>query len=583
MTQTVAVTAEINKESAAGKLVERKKSVAARDMMSRDDIRKSGGGATSRGRASHRRQHDRRRPLPVRPRPRPPLRQHPVRRRPPAEPRSQPAHRPARHLPVGRPVGDQRPEDRHPRRARRLRRRLGAAREPRDPRALHLQIAVGQVRRQHGPPSFQSGLRGDRFFGDGFAFGNLARGLPSSSHQPHPIASIYKPTGSLENFYSPKQIEQFGESMPSTRTAISDTTKALPNANFQRLRRQHLQAVGHRARRVRGGQLQQPASDPAREGRHLRQLGRAGRHRATRDVDYEGLKTTDNVQLSGSARSAGSSTSTIGSAFSTFYTRDADREARLLSGFVQSTTDTIPVLNTRLRYIMRSILFTRLGGKHEIPAREGAHDRMVRLLRAGPPGRPAAARDAVSATTPTAANTLDQSPSPASSSSSSSPTTPAPAASTSPPLQAVAPARLALQVRRLGRGQAPHLRVRTFDFEPRPNIGAPRRAPATSSTRHHRRRPAGQGGTEPFVIKRVHPRQDSYTGNQRVLAGYAMLDLPMVRWLRVVGGARFEANDIRVSPFDIFGRPRSRRTPARTSRQQRPPVGEPDLLARTRT
>jgi hypothetical protein len=47
MTQTVAVTAEINKESAAGKLVERKKSVAARDMMSRDDIRKSGGGATS--------------------------------------------------------------------------------------------------------------------------------------------------------------------------------------------------------------------------------------------------------------------------------------------------------------------------------------------------------------------------------------------------------------------------------------------------------------------------------------------------------------------------------------------------------
>jgi hypothetical protein len=47
MTQTVAVTAEINKESSAGKLVERKKSVAARDMMSRDDIRKSGGGATS--------------------------------------------------------------------------------------------------------------------------------------------------------------------------------------------------------------------------------------------------------------------------------------------------------------------------------------------------------------------------------------------------------------------------------------------------------------------------------------------------------------------------------------------------------
>ena len=35
-------------------------------------------------------------------------------------------------------------------------------------------------------------------------------------------------------------------------------------------------------------------------------------------------------------------------------------------------------------------------------------------------------------------------------------------------------------------------------------------------------------------------------------AGYAMLDLPFVRWFRLVGGARFEANNIDVAPYDPF-------------------------------
>ncbi|HFE47281.1 MAG TPA: TonB-dependent receptor, partial [Nannocystis exedens] len=47
MAQTVVVESEINQESAAGKLIERKKSTSSRDILSRDDIQKSGGGATS--------------------------------------------------------------------------------------------------------------------------------------------------------------------------------------------------------------------------------------------------------------------------------------------------------------------------------------------------------------------------------------------------------------------------------------------------------------------------------------------------------------------------------------------------------
>ena len=55
------------------------------------------------------------------------------------------------------------------------------------------------------------------------------------------------------------------------------------------------------------------------------------------------------------------------------YTRDADNEARALVGNTNSASanEQTTSLNTRLRYIMRSIAFTRLGGRHTFPGAKG--------------------------------------------------------------------------------------------------------------------------------------------------------------------------------------------------------------------
>lgn len=63
---------------------------------------------------------------------------------------------------------------------------------------------------------------------------------------------------------------------------------------------------------------------------------------------------------------------------------------------------------------------------------------------------------------------------------------------------------------------------------------------------------AAQGGTRPFTLFEGTRPQDNYGAWQRVVAGYAMLDLPFVRWFKVVGGVRLESNLITVTPVDIY-------------------------------
>jgi TonB-dependent receptor len=44
-----------------------------------------------------------------------------------------------------------------------------------------------------------------------------------------------------------------------------------------------------------------------------------------------------------------------------------------------------------------------------------------------------------------------------------------------------------------------------------------------------------------------------YTGDQRIDAGYAMVSVPLLRWLEVIAGARYESTKIAVNPFTESG------------------------------
>jgi hypothetical protein len=63
---------------------------------------------------------------------------------------------------------------------------------------------------------------------------------------------------------------------------------------------------------------------------------------------------------------------------------------------------------------------------------------------------------------------------------------------------------------------------------------------------------AAQGGTRPFTLYEGTRPQDNYDAWQRVVAGYALLDLPFVHWFKISGGARVESNVINLTPIDIY-------------------------------
>ncbi len=555
MVQTVVVTAEINKESAVGKLVERKKAVAARDMMSRDDIRKSGGGATS---AAARRIVGSTlvggRFLFVRglghrygntlldgarlPSPDPNLRSVPLDIFPSGA---------LSAINIQKTATPDVPAD-----------FAGASvqlesREIPDKLTWSLWGNFGVNTATTGRERAQ----GDRFFGDGASFGNLGRGLPSLFDTRFPIDAGYKPSGSLENAFTPKQMEAFGEKMPSTRTAVSDTNHALPNTNLQGTVGNTFKPWGTELgvfAAVNYGNTRQTLRE---EIRVFARAAEGGVDEKAPRTDYKSLRTTDNVQLAGLGAIKWKLDKHNRVNFTTFYTRDADREARILTGLSRATTDEVPVINTRLRYQMRSIMFTRLGGKHEIPRAKGftiewfgsfAQARLDDPLLREMLFRKVGDNEYV----------VDQNESGKFQFFRLVDNTGSGGLDFTTPFKQWGGLDARFKFGGWAEGKRRNFATRTFDYELDSSLVG-----ATPTGRGDILNPGtiggglnqSQGGTEPFTIKEFTRAKDSYNGNQRVLAGYALLDLPLVRWFRVVGGARFEANDIRVTPYDIYGRP----------------------------
>ena len=570
MTQTVAVTAEINKESSAGKLVERKKSVAARDMMSRDDIRKSGGGATSavarrivgstivggrflfvRG-LGHRYGNTLLDGARL-PSPDPNLRSVPLDIFPSGA---------LSAINIQKTATPDVPAD-----------FAGASvqlesREIPDKFTWSLQGLFGM----NTATTFRDRAQGDRFLGDGAAFGNLSRGLPDSFDTKRPIDGADQAPGTFDATWNNQQIERFGETMTSTRTQVTNTTNALPNMSLQGAigntwkpwgtelgvfaglayvnQRQTLREhIG-----VFRGQCLVEVGDnePCPEGQGVVRRDELAR------VDYEGLKTTDNVQMSGLGAVKWKLNKTNRLAFTSFYTRDADRESRILDGKSRPTANENIVRNTRLRYIMRSVLFTRLGGKHEIPAAKGftiewfgsyaqarLDDPLLRemLFRETPGGYVVDPAESgkfqfFKLVDHTGSGGLDF----------------------TMPFKQWGGLDSRFKFGGWAEGKRRTFSTRAFDYEVLdanlyPPPGGSGNIIRPDTVGGGLRPPGSDPETQPFFLREFTRAEDSYNGKQRVFAGYGMLDLPLVRWFKVVGGARFEANDINVSPYDRFGRP----------------------------
>lgn len=556
MHQTLVVKAEINKESSAGKLVERKKSASARDVMSRDDIRKSGGGSASavarrivgttvvgdrfifvRG-LGHRYGNTLLDGARL-PSPDPNLRTVPLDIIPSGA---------LSAINVQKTATPDVPAD-----------FAGASvqletRETPEKWMFQVDAKVGA----NTATTFRQANVGDHFRGDNFTFGNLGRHLPDSFNTARPLRPNEVQDG--KPLYSAAELERFGESIPSTNTAVG-SKMAAPNfgAGLQfgntfkpwgtklgflaALQYNNARQTLRETHRIYG------VEDPDGDGVYTV----AETQPTTR---WNGTKTTQNVQASALALLKWNFNPNHRLELTGVYTRDADNEARALVGNTNSASanEQTTSLNTRLRYIMRSIAFTRLGGRHTFPGAKGLtldwfgsyaqarqDDPLLREMFFDQIGgnyqvsvneagkfqffklRDDTGTGAVNLTMPFKQwKGLD------------------------------AKVKLGGWVEARRR----QFDARTIDFEPRGWTGA---LPSGSGNILDKDTigggvPMSQGGTEPFVINEItRPGGlDGYRGQQQIYAGYAMLDLPLVRWFRLVGGARFEGNRLNVAPYSPY-------------------------------
>ncbi len=571
MTQTVVVEGEINRESSAGKLLERKKSTAARDMMSRDDISKAGGGSTSsvarrivgssvvggrylfvRG-LGHRYGNTLFDGARV-PSPDPSLRTVPLDIFPSSA---------LGAINIQKTAMPDVPAD-----------FAGASvqlesREAPDDWTFTIGADFGV----NTATSFRESAAGDKFAGDGVGFGNIGRQLPPSHDTEYPIDPAAQAPGSLDNVFTAEEIEALGESFPSLNTAVN-LRRALPNFGAKASLGNTFHPYGtdlgfltavsfsHQTQTLRELLQVWQKNDQCADDAPAGTVCELESEPNTRYRDS--LETTQNVRWAALGLLKWKFNRYNRLELLGMYTRDADNEARRLGNYdadndVDSYVTSIggrntPVVTTRLRYQMRSIVFTRLGGKHEFPsANRFAIDWFGSYAQARQDD-PLLREVLVTRNDADIGYVLDPNESGKFQFMNLVDNTGTGAINFTAPFKQWRQIEGKVKFGVWAEGKARNFSSRTFRFKL--TNGTP--APVIDDDNYLN--PDSIGGSKSDMETQFYPieftrEQDSYTGNQEIFAGYAMLELPFVRWFKMAGGVRYEYNNIRVRPYDRFGRP----------------------------
>ncbi|RMG97790.1 MAG: TonB-dependent receptor [Deltaproteobacteria bacterium] len=545
--ETVVVEAEVAKESEGARLAQRREAVETRDIMSREEIEKSGGGSTStvarrivgatvidgkylfvRG-LGHRYGNtllDRARV----PSPEPDLRTIPLDVFPSAA---------LSAINIQKTFTPDVPAD-----------FTGAStqletRDVPDGWSFGVSASIGANTATTGRESVAS----VGFPEDALAFGNVPRRLPDvipddTRVNRNEVDENYRP------IFSPEQIERFGESF-FTVTKV-DRKKGLPNfgakLNFGyggdvgkagKLGFLLAATYGYQTQTLRG---------------RLRQFGLGADEALVTQVDYDTLQTTRTAEWSTLGIVKWDVSDDHRVALDALYTRSGEDETRYFSGKAITVSGADPVITTRQRYIMRSILLTRLGGRHTFPKakdftlgwfgsyaqarRDDPHMREMLFTQANPdaPYRYDAGNDAGKITF---LDLVDH--------------TESGALDLSLPFRQWSGIEGKVQVGARVEGKQRTFGVRRFTYQVVGTL-VDRIPDGTGNVINDATIGGGPGPgeTQPFFIQETTRPNDNYRASNEIYAGYASLELPLVRWFKVAGGVRFEASDIDLSTFDPF-------------------------------
>ncbi|MCX4241246.1 TonB-dependent receptor [Paraliomyxa miuraensis] len=550
--QVVEVEAEMNRESEGARLLQRKESLSARDLMSRDEIAKSGGGSTSSvarrivGCTLVERRYLFCRGLGHRygntlfdgarvPSPEPELRTVPLDIFPSGA---------LSAINIQKTFTPDVPGD-----------FAGASvqlesREVPDDFILEVGAEIGANTATTGRQMVTSaGFAG----ADAFGFGNYPRGIPEVLPTNLPIGPTVLDPDTLSTAWTPEQTEAFGESLLSD-TRVRSGAKAPPNFGFNA-------TTGWGREYGKDGKIGFLASarykakhETLREQVRVFGLDGGELDLDTPRTDYgEGsIDTTYNVAWSGVGLVKWKANKNHRLELLGFYSRDTDDQTRLYQGDARNVAQGAAlVTNTRLRYVMRSILLTRLGGKHTFPGAKGLQFDWFgsyAMARRDDPSM----RDMVFTTNDaglTALNItngggkqlfLDLTDD-----------TESGAANFTLPFKQWGQLDSKFKTGVWVEGKQREFFARRFAVGQTSGSMVP---PGTGDVLG----PENIGGNAPmdpapFFYRETTRALDNYDAEQEIYATYAMMDLPIVRWFKLAGGARFEASFIDVQPFDYFG------------------------------
>lgn len=548
--QVVKVEAEMNRESEGARLLQRKESVSARDLMSRDEISKSGGGSTSSvarrivGCTLVERRYLFCRGLGHRygntlfdgarvPSPEPELRTVPLDIFPSGA---------LSGINIQKTFTPDVPGD-----------FAGASvqlesREAPD----EFFLEVGAEIEGNTATTGRQMVTSAGFLGaDAFGFGNLPRGIPDALPTNLPVGPTVLDPQTLRTAWTPEQTEAFGESLPSD-TRVRTAAKAPPNFGVTA-------TTGWGREYGKDGKIGFLASarykskhETLREQVRVYGIADGQLDLDTPRTDYVGTKTTYNVAWSTVGLVKWKANENHRLELLGFYSRDVDDETRLYQGQARNVAQGAAlVTNTRLRYVMRSILLTRLGGKHTFPKAKGLQldwFGSYAMARRDDPSM----RDMVFTTNDqgtTALNItngggkqlfLDLTDD-----------TESGAANLTVPFKQWKQLESRFKTGMWAEGKQREFFARRFA------VGqvSGTMVPAGTGDVLGPENIGGNGPMDPapFFYRETTRPLDNYDAEQEIYATYAMMDLPFVRWFKIAGGARFEASFIDVQPLDYFG------------------------------
>lgn len=392
----------------------------------------------------------------------------------------------------------------------------------------------------------RNGVTRDRYPGyDAFGFGHIPMGMPKSFPRDTRV-DLRLQDDQLNTVWTPEEIERFGQAL-HTKTRVIE--RRMP-VNF--------------GADVTGGHTWHPgktdlgfiagityknmwATLPDYYRALYNRTSTGGR--LERVVEFNGPQTEHRVAWGAINILKWKLDRNHQFSWSTLYTHDSEDQVQQFHGFSVPTGGSVPLLTTRNRYTMRGLVFTQLGGTHRFAK---ANDFTIDWFgaytqaRNRQPMRDMVFRDDSGDGTYRVME-------------NSSGLFLMPEFTDNVGNGAI---NLALPFKQwnqlAGRlktgvwieGRNREFLSRRFRYEGIQGVSAP---PGTGNILNADTigRGLSDPAMRPFILRENNRPEDSYRAAQQVYAAYAMLDLPLTWWLKVSGGARFEASNIAVEPFDF--------------------------------